>query len=97
MSVAVRYAFAPPKPPANGFTIHEKSGAAMLFWLLALLTPLEAAAMHFILPRTIAWILTALTLYSALWMIAVARSVSALPIVVGTEISSLQRAGRDHR
>jgi len=91
-----RYAFGPSKPldlpeGAHAFTIHQSSGAASLFWLLAFLTPIEAAAMHFLLPVKLAWILTALSVYSAIWMIAVARSFSALPIVVDAQGITLRK------
>ena len=91
-----RYAFGRLKRPellegAQAFTIHESSGAASLFWLLALLTPVEAAGMHFLLPTKLAWIVTALSVYGAIWMIAVARSFSALPIIVDTQGVTLRR------
>ena len=76
---------------ARAFTIHEATGAASLFWLLALLTPIEAAIMHWMLPAKLAWIFTALSVYGALWMIAVARSFTALPIVVDAQGVTLRR------
>ena len=90
-----RYAFIRPHATlpegARAFTIHESSGAATLFWMLALLTPVEAVGLHFLLPIKLAWILTALSIYSAIWLIAVARSFSALPIVVNQQGISLRR------
>jgi hypothetical protein len=76
---------------SKAFTIHEASGAAALFWLLALLTPGEAALMHWLLPVKLAWIFTALSIYGAIWMIAVARSFHALPIVVDEQGITLRR------
>jgi hypothetical protein len=76
---------------ARAFTIHEASGAASLFWLLACLTPIEAGAIHFILPVKLAWIMTALSIYGAVWMIAVARSFTALPIIVEARGITLRR------
>jgi hypothetical protein len=46
---------------------------------------------HFILPTKLAWILTGLSIYGAVWMIAVARSFNALPIVVESEVITLRR------
>jgi hypothetical protein len=91
-----RYAFGLSKKAelptgARAFTIHEASGAASLFWLLACLTPIEAGAVHFILPAKLAWILTALSIYGAIWMIAVARSFTALPIIVDDRGITLRR------
>lgn len=37
--------------------------SASLFWVLALLTPVEAGLMHFVLPTRFAWIFTALSVY----------------------------------
>lgn len=91
-----RYAFGGSKPGplaagTRAFTIHESSGAASLFWLMACLTPVEAGLIHFILPTKLAWIMTALSIYGAVWMIAVARSFNALPILVDSEGISLRR------
>ena len=91
-----RYAFGRTKPAAlpegtHAFTVHESSGATSLFWMLAFLTPFEAAAMHFLLPTKLAWILTALSIYGAIWMIAVARSFNALPILVDAQSITLRR------
>jgi len=47
--------------------------------------------MHFLLPTKLAWILTALSIYGAVWMIAVARSFSALPIVVDAQAVTLRK------
>lgn len=91
-----RYAFGRTKPAAlpegtRTFTIHEASGATSLFWMLAFLTPFEAAAMHFLLPTKLASILMALSIYGAIWMIAVARSFRALPILVDSQSVTLRR------
>jgi hypothetical protein len=90
-----RYAFGSSKAElpigARAFTIHESNGAASLFWVLACLTPIEAGVVHFILPTKLAWILTALSIYGAIWMIAVARSFNALPIVVDAQGIRLRR------
>jgi hypothetical protein len=106
-----RYAFGLSSPlvlpeSAKAFTIHEASGGAMLFWVIALLTPVDAGLMHFLLPVKLAWILTAMSAYGAVWMIAMARSFAALPIVVGMmsslyipseAIASVSREGGDPR
>ena len=91
-----RYAFGRLQPAelaegARAFTIHESSGAVGLIWVVALLTPFEAVGMHFLLPVKMAWILTAFSVYGAIWMIAVARSFGALPMVVDGEGVMLRR------
>lgn len=90
----LRYAFASaPRvdAKAKAFTIHEASGGAALFWLLAAVTPVEAGALHLIVHAKWVWIATALSLYSAVWMIAIARSFDALPITVDSEGVTLRR------
>ena len=47
--------------------------------------------MHFLLPIKLAWILTALSIYGAIWMIAVARSFNTLPILVDAQNITLRR------
>ena len=80
-----------PTPGAHAFTIHESSGAATLFWLLACLTPIEAGAVHFLLPVKLAWIFSAVSVYGAVWMVAVARSLSRLPIIVDAQGVTLRK------
>jgi len=52
---------------------------------------LEAAGMHYVLPAKLAWIFTILSVYGGLWMIAMARSFSALPLVVDAEGITLRK------
>ena len=95
------YAFAWPRrrpevpDGARGFTIHRQSGVALLFGFLAGVSVMEAALVHFIVARwsvLAAWILTALSIYGAIWMTAVARSFALRPVLVtGDEL--IVRAG----
>jgi hypothetical protein len=90
-----RYAFGrlkPDVPPgAVAFTIHRTSGASALFFVMAALTPVEALVMYWLLPETLAWIVAVLSLYSAIWMIAIGRSFDALPILVDSGGITLRR------
>jgi hypothetical protein len=87
------YALAPRLTPdipagAQPFTIHKKSGKADLFGAIALASLLEIVPVHLLLghwSRTAAWIATALSLYGALWLFAMARAFSARPTLITTD------------
>lgn len=91
----LRYAFGRLKPDvpfaSKAFTIHENSGGALLFFVVAGLTPVEAGVLHLILPKPLSWVMLALSLYSALWLIAIGRSFAALPILVDAEGITLRK------
>jgi hypothetical protein len=77
------------------FTIHEQSGVAMLFGFLAGVSVMEAGLVHLLLARwsaRAAWVLTALSLYGAIWLIAVARSFARRPVVLASD-ELILRAG----
>ena len=62
---------------ARAFSVHEQSGVAALFGMLAGVSVMEAALVHLIVMRwstPAAWILTALSSYGAVWLIAMARA-----------------------
>jgi len=70
----------------NEFTYHIKSGSPALLYVLILIISVEAVAIHFLLAlwsEVIAWILTALSAYTAIQVFGLARSLSKRPIVVG--------------
>lgn len=80
---------------ARAFTLHRESGVATLFGFLAGISLMEAALLHLLVARwsvTAAWILTALSVYGAVWLIAVARSFSLRPVLV-TDDELIVRAG----
>jgi hypothetical protein len=76
-----------PHAPAGSaaFSIHEKSGAAALFGMLAGVSVMEAGLVHLVVARwsvTGAWVLTALSLYGMIWLTAVARAFVLRPVLV---------------
>lgn len=82
-------------PGARAFTLHEQSGAATLLGFLAGVSLMEAALVHLIIARwsvTVAWVLTAVSIYGAVWLGAVARSFRVRPMLV-TENEVVVRAG----
>lgn len=67
------------------FSIHKQSGAATIFFLLAALSAIETALVHIAVRQwsvTLAWCLSAATMYGAVLLIAIARSFSLMPITV---------------
>jgi hypothetical protein len=88
---------AKPDVPEGGrsFSMHQQSGIAMLFAVLAAMSLVEGAGVHLVArhwsPR-IAWISSAFSVYGAVLLIAVARSFTLRPIVVLRD-SVLIRAG----
>ena len=76
------------------FTIHQRSGIAMLFGVLAGATLVEAAVVHQAVTRwstPAAWVLTAVSLYAAVWLTAVARSFALLPVLLIGETLWIRR------
>jgi hypothetical protein len=63
--------------------MHRRSGVVMILGVLAVLSVLEAVAMHLILIRvapTLAIVLSALSAYGLLWLIGVAHAVRLAPL-----------------
>jgi hypothetical protein len=80
---------------AHAFTLHRQSGVATLFGFLSGVSLMEAALIHLLVARwsvTVAWVLTALSVYGAVWLAAVARSFVLNPVLV-TETEVIVRAG----
>ena len=95
------YAFASwrrvPEVPegARPFTIHQQSGVALLFGFLAGVSVMEAALVHLVVARWSvvgAWALTAISVYGAIWLTAMARSFSLRPALV-TDDEVIVRVG----
>lgn len=84
------YAFAwraKPQIPANAsaFTLHRKSGFGDLLFFVGLASLLEIVPVHLVVghwSRTAAWTLTGLSVYGAIWAVAVARSLELRPTLV---------------
>ncbi len=73
------------KPLTNEFTIHRHSGTVAVLSILTFVVFIETVAVHALLQMwsaTAAWILTLLSLYTAMQVIAVVRSLSRRPIRV---------------
>lgn len=70
---------------ARAFTLHRESGIVTLFGLLAAVSVVEAAGVHLIVQRwnpTAAWVITALSLYGAVLLVALARSILLQPVLI---------------
>ncbi|MGD1069184.1 MAG: hypothetical protein ABSB15_03505 [Bryobacteraceae bacterium] len=85
------YAFAwraKPHVPAGmrAFTLHKRGGGADLMMLIGIASLLEAAPVHLVIAHwsvKAAWIMTVLSLYGALWAVALGRSFALRPTLVG--------------
>ena len=70
---------------ARAFSIHEQSGVAALFGVLAGVSVMEAALVHLVVMRwsvAAAWGLTALSGYGTVWLTAMARAFVLRPVLV---------------
>lgn len=70
---------------ANTFSYHKKSGTLITLYVLMGLFIMEASVVHMILMKwspTIAWVLTVLSIYTMLQIIAFIRSMPKNPIVI---------------
>ncbi|BDD12112.1 hypothetical protein FUAX_45440 (plasmid) [Fulvitalea axinellae] len=72
---------------SNEFTYHKDSGTPALLGGFIMVIGVEAIAVHFLLAKwslALAWVLTALSLYTAIQVLGFARSLSKRPISIGT-------------
>jgi hypothetical protein len=70
---------------AQAFTIYKKAAHRDLLYGMALISLIEMPAAHLLLHRrsaVAAWIATALSLYAAVWLIGLARSIELNPVLV---------------
>lgn len=78
-------------PGAKPFSIHQRSCAGLFFAAMAGVSVAEAVAAHLVAMRwspRAAWLLTALSAYGFLWLVAVARSFALRPAwVAGGELA----------
>lgn len=73
------------KTAPNEFSYHTKSGSPALFGGLILMIIAETLALHFLLANwshLAAWILTILSIYTGIQVMAMAKSLSKRPIIV---------------
>jgi hypothetical protein len=84
---------------AWAFSSHERSGHGGLVLALLVLTAVEAIAIHVLLALwspALAWIITALSLYGALWLLADYRASILRPVLVDSDEVWLRAGLRWH-
>ncbi len=77
----------------NEFTYHKNSGTPALLGAFVLIIGIETFALHFLLIRWslfAAWLLSALSIYTALQVIGFARSLSKRPIAISAHSLSIR-------
>ncbi len=77
----------------NEFTYHKKSGTPALFGAFILIIGIETFAFHFLLVRwssIAAWVLTALSIYTAIQVFGFAKSLSKRPISINQNSLTLK-------
>lgn len=77
----------------NEFTYHKNSGTPALFYAFILIIGIETIAIHFLLTRwsfIAAWILTALSIYTAIQVFGFAKSLTQRPISINQESLALK-------
>jgi hypothetical protein len=82
-----------PEVKEKEFKYHKESGTLVLFGTFVLLILIETFAIHLILFRWslfAAWILTALSFYTAIQIFGIARSLSKRPISINNDTLSLK-------
>ncbi|HEY1495174.1 MAG TPA: hypothetical protein VGF49_11560 [Candidatus Solibacter sp.] len=70
---------------SRAFSIHQQSGVADLFTVLAGVSLIETVLVHLVVMRrsvAAAWALSALGIYAMLWLVAMARSFVLRPVLV---------------
>lgn len=85
----LRYLVRPPRPPvpaaATTFTAHRRNAWGAIVLALSMAVAVEAVAVHALVARWSvagAWVLTALSLYSVLWLVADLRATRARPLLL---------------
>ncbi|NVK28473.1 MAG: hypothetical protein HWE14_10545 [Flavobacteriia bacterium] len=95
LEIAVFYyafRFRKSKPRHNSFSYHRESGASALYGAVVFIILVETAVLHILLNKwspIAAWILTGLSLYTAIQFLAYARSLGARPIQLKGETLQL--------
>jgi hypothetical protein len=73
---------------AKAFSMHDRAGSAQLLFALAFACLVEAPPMHLIIHHwspLCAWIETGLSIYAAIWLVGLARSIELRPVLVGPD------------
>lgn len=77
----------------NEFTYHKESGTPALFGAFIFIIAIETVALHFLIAPSsaiLAWMLTILSLYTAIQVLGFARSLSKRPIAINQHSVSLK-------
>ncbi len=77
----------------NEYTYHKKSGTPALFYAFILIISIETIAFHFLLTRwsfIAAWILTAVSIYTAIQVFGFAKSLAKRPISINKDSLTLK-------
>lgn len=80
-------------PDRRTFTVHQRSGKADLLAIAGIASLFEIIPMHLLLRRwslTGAWIATSMSMYGAVWLMAVSRSFSARPTVLAKDLIAVR-------
>ena len=75
-------------PEARAFTMHKRSFVNDLFTALAFISLLEIVPVHLVVNRwsaLAAWIMTGISLYGAIWIMALGRAFALRPSLVSAE------------
>lgn len=78
---------------AMSFSIHRRGTQADLLFVLAIATLVEVLPIHLLLSHwnaMAAWIITGLSLYGAVWLIGIARSIELRPLIIGADYLHLR-------
>ncbi|GMV03842.1 MAG: hypothetical protein AMXMBFR53_01240 [Gemmatimonadota bacterium] len=73
------------EPPAGALTVHRKAAWGAVVGALLLVTAAEVAAVHVVVSRwspALAWVLTSLGIYGALWLLGDWKACRARPLVL---------------
>lgn len=69
------------------FSNYKENGVVAVFAIILLVFVIETTGLHFLISiwsKTFAWVLTVLSLYSCMQIVAHARALKARPIIIGT-------------
>lgn len=81
------------RPGENEYTYHKESGTPALMGAFVFIIMIETVAFHLLLDRwspVVAWVLTGLSLYTALQVIGFAKSLTQRPIVINSSSLTLK-------
>lgn len=77
----------------NHFSYHKKNGVISILSIFSFLILIETATLHFLIQlwsQIAAWILTGISLYTFIQIIALTRSLTKLPVIVNPDNLELQ-------